>query len=950
MTQPKSIISTVMIDYKDTLNLPHTDFPMKASLAQREPEILKRWEKSDLFNKIRARLKGKPKFILPDGPPFANGHIHLGHAVDKTLKDIVIKNKTLSGFDAPYVPGWDCHGLPIELNVEKKLGRPGEKISRKEFVAACRKYAQEQIAIQKQEFMRLGVIGDWEHPYTTMDPDYEANTLRALAKIIANGHVVQGFKPVHWCIECRSALAEAEVEYANKTSPAIDVRFRVMDEEKFLAPLHLQNKGHGPISVPIWTTTPWTLVANEAVAIHPNHDYVLMQIETAQGPERLLLIAGDLLATTLERYGVDGRHELARAPGKAFAGSLLQHPFYDRQVPLVTGEHVTLETGTGAVHTAPVHGQDDYLIGIQYKLPMNNPVGVNGCYLPNTPLFAGEHVFKANPKVIEVLKDRGMLLHEGKIEHSYPHCWRHKTALIFLATPQWFISMDKKGLRGKALAAIDTVKWIPERGKMRITSMVAERPDWCISRQRAWGVPLAFITHNETHALHPDMLSLLEKIAEKIEQNGIEAWDDLSLEDLGVDAKNYTKSKDILDVWFDSGICHYAVLQKNPLLQYPADLFSEGSDQHRGWFQSSLLTSVAMYGTSPYRTVLTHGFTVDEKGHKMSKSLGNVIAPEKLINSVGADVLRLWVASTDYRGEIAFSDQILARIAEAYRRMRNTARFFLANIYDFDPAQHLVSTDKMLALDRWAVDRARMLQQELRKAYDDYQFHLIFQKLHNFCSIEMGGFYLDIIKDRQYTTQENSIARRSAQTALYHIAESMVRWFAPILSFTAEEIWGFLPGKRDESVFLAEWYENLPALDTKDFDQNFWGQVIKIREAVNKELEVKRKENLIGSALEAEVGLYCSNEIYSVLEKLKNELRFVLITSAANIFPESEKPAEAVETGISGLSIKVITAPYPKCLRCWHRRADIGAHKEHPEICERCVENIAGKGEVRLYA
>lgn len=939
-----------MIDYKDTLNLPHTEFPMKANLAQREPELLKHWEKLALFNKIRAKMKGKKKFILPDGPPFANGHIHLGHAVDKTLKDIVIKNKTLSGFDAPYVPGWDCHGLPIELNVEKKHGRPGDKISRKDFVAACRKYAQEQIAIQKQEFMRLGVVGDWEHPYTTMDPDYEANTLRALAKIIENGHVQQGFKPVHWCIECRSALAEAEVEYADKTSPAIDVRFRVIDEEKFLAPLALQNKGHGPISIPIWTTTPWTLVANEAVAIHPNHDYVLMQIETENGPERLLLIAGDLLAETLARYGVDGRHELARAPGKTFAGALLQHPFYDRQVPLVTGEHVTLETGTGAVHTAPVHGQEDYFVGIQYKLPMNNPVGSNGCYLPNTPLFAGEHVFKANPKVIDVLKERGMLLHEGKIQHSYPHCWRHKTPLIFLATPQWFISMDKKSLREKALQEIETVKWIPEQGKMRIRSMVAERPDWCISRQRAWGVPLAFITHNETHALHPEMLSLLEKIAEKIEQHGIEAWDDLTLEELGVDSKNYTKSKDILDVWFDSGVCHYAVLQKNPLLQYPADLFSEGSDQHRGWFQSSLLTSVAMNGSAPYRTVLTHGFTVDEKGHKMSKSLGNVIAPEKLINSVGADVLRLWVASTDYRGEIAFSDQILARIAEAYRRMRNTARFLLANIHDFDPEQHLVSSDQMLALDRWAVDRARTLQQELRKAYDDYQFHIIFQKLHNFCSIELGGFYLDIIKDRQYTTPKNSIARRSAQTALYHIAEAMVRWFAPILSFTAEEIWGFLPGKREESVFLVQWYENLAALDSTEYNANFWEQILKIREAVNKELEVKRKENLIGSALEAEVTLYGSKEIYSLLEKLKNELRFVLITSAATILPESEKPAEAVETSIPGLWVKVVTAPYPKCLRCWHRRADIGTHKDHPEICERCVENITGEGEIRLYA
>ena len=556
-----------MTDYKNTLNLPHTAFPMKASLAQREPETLKHWEKIDLYAKLRAQNKGKDKFILPDGPPYANGHIHIGHALDKTLKDIIIKVKSFSGFDAPYIPGWDCHGLPIELNVEKKFGKPGDKLSAKEFRIACREYASEQIDIQREEFKRLGVIGDWEHPYLTMDKTSEANVIRALAIITANGHLLQGFKPVHWCIDCRSALAEAEVEYANKTSPAIDVRFRVIDEEKFLAklPLHSAEQGRGPISVPIWTTTPWTLPANEAVALHPEHDYVLLQVQTDQGPERLLLAAGNLLRTTLERYGIEQLHELGRTSGNLFEGLLLQHPFYDKQVPIVLGEHVTLDAGTGAVHTAPAHGQDDYQLGIKYQLPLLNPVGSNGCFLPNTPLFASEHVFKANAHVIEVLKEKGMLLHETKIEHSYPHCWRHKTPLIFLATPQWFVGMDQKGLRTNALRAIDEVTWIPARSKMQIMSMVAERPDWCISRQRVWGVPLALIIHKQTRELHPDTAQLFEKIAQLVEEYGIEAWYELKLETLlGDAAKDYEKINDVLDVWFDSGAIHFALLKKNP--------------------------------------------------------------------------------------------------------------------------------------------------------------------------------------------------------------------------------------------------------------------------------------------------------------------------------------------------------------------------------------------------
>lgn len=944
-----------MTDYKNTLNLPHTEFPMKAGLAQREPEVLQHWETIGLYAKLRTQRKGKEKFILHDGPPYANGHLHLGHAVNKTLKDIVVKAKSFSGFDAPFIPGWDCHGLPIELNVEKKLGKPGDKLTLSQFRAACRTYAREQIEIQRDEFKRLGVVGDWDHPYLTMDPAFEANIMRALAKIIENGHLQQGFKPVHWCLDCSSALAEAEVEYINKVSPAIDVRFRVVDEQQFITkfPFHSQDKGQGPIHVPIWTTTPWTLPANEAVALHPEHDYVLLQVTTDVGPERLLIAAGDLLQTTLERYGIDKRHELMRCKGEVFEGVLLRHPFYDRQVPLVLGEHVTLDAGTGAVHTAPAHGQDDYLIGVRYQLPLLNPVDPRGYYLPSTPLYAGEEIFKANPKIIALLKEKGMLLSEKKLEHSYPHCWRHKTPLIFLATPQWFISMEQNGLRTKALQALEQTTWIPDWGKMRIMGMIADRPDWCISRQRAWGVPLALFIDKETQKLHPKTIELMEKVASRVAVEGVDAWYALEPEELLGDeeGKKYKKLPDILDVWFDSGVSHFAVLQNNPELSWPADLYLEGSDQHRGWFHSSVLTAVAINGIAPYKSVLTHGFTVDEKGRKMSKSLGNVIAPEKVINSLGADILRLWIASTDYRSEITVSDEILKRTAEAYRRLRNTTRFLLANLHEFDPDAHLVPSEKMLALDRWIVGRSFSLQQELIKAYDSYQFHQIYQKLHNFCVNDLGGFYLDIIKDRQYTMPKDSLPRRSAQTALYYIAEAMCRWFAPILSFTAEEIWRYLPGKRNESVFLNEWYPSLFSLSaTETMNTTFWETIIRVREAVNKELENKRQAGLIGSALEAEVTVFCSAKLYQVLTQLGDELRFVLITSTARLLTEQNRPADAIATTVDGLWVQVAPAPYEKCARCWHRRADVGSNHDHPDICSRCVENIAGQGEVRHYA
>jgi len=895
-----------MTDYKETLNLPTTDFPMKASLSQREPERVKQWQESKLYEAIRKARKNKPQFVLHDGPIYANGSIHIGHALNRILKDIVVKSKNLEGFDAPFVPGWDCHGLPIELNVEKKYGKVGEKLNSIEFRKKCREYALQQIDDQREAFQRLGVLGQWDKPYLTMDAKYEADIVRSLAKIIENGHFQQGFKPVHWCTDCRSALAEAEVEYKNKTSPAIDVKFRVVNSDWI---------------IPIWTTTPWTLPANEAVALNPTHTYLLVEANH----EKLVLVK-ELAEACLSRYGITEFKKIKELQKSDLENLQLQHPiFTDKKVPVIFGEHVTLDTGTGAVHTAPAHGLDDYIIGQQYHLPVNNPVDEKGCFKADTPLFAGEFIFKANQHVIDILREKNNLLCEAKLEHSYPHCWRHKSPVIFRATPQWFISMEKNHLREKALTEIKKANWIPDWGLSRIYGMIEGRPDWCISRQRQWCTPMALIVHKETKQLHPDTPRHLERMAQIIEKEGIEGWYAWECDD-----PNYEKISDTLDVWFDSGISHFAVLKGEI-----ADLYLEGSDQHRGWFHSALLTAAAMVEKAPYKTVLTHGFTVDEKGHKMSKSLGNVIAPEKVLNSLGADILRLWVASTDYRAEIAVSDQILQRTAEAYRRLRNTARFLLANLHDFDPAQDLLKPDQLLALDQWILLKAKNLQTEIREAYEEYQFHLIYQKLHNFCVVELGGFYLDIIKDRQYTMQKNSIGRRSAQTAIYHVLQAMVRWMAPILSFTAEEIWSYMPGKQAESVFLSEWY-TLPEINQVSID---FDKILSLREEVNKKLEEKRNTKEIGSGLEANVKIIAPADIYHELIKLKDELRFVWITSGA-----------ALEKG-DNLQIEVNGVSEKKCARCWHRRQDVGQDAAHPDICVRCVDNLPqGKGEERHYA
>ncbi len=934
-----------MSDYKATLNLPQTDFPMKAGLAQREPERLARWREMNLYQRIRAASAGKPSFILHDGPPYANGELHVGHAVNKILKDMIVKSRTLAGFDAPYVPGWDCHGLPIELNVEKKVGKVGVKVTAAQFRDRCRDYARRQIDTQREDFVRMGVFGDWDNPYLTMDARFEADIIRTLGRLIDNGHLHKGFKPVHWCTDCGSALAEAEVEYENKDSTAIDVAYPARDSAAIAAACGAP--GAGNIAVAIWTTTPWTIPASMAVSLHPELEYALLD-----AGDRQILVAAELAETCAARFGLGRVEILGRCTGRDLELQHLRHPYLDRDVPLILGDHVTTEAGTGAVHTAPAHGQDDFVVGAAYNIEVYNPVGGNGVYLPETPYFAGEHVSRASAGIVDLLREHGALLHAEDYTHSYPHCWRHKTPIIFRATPQWFVSMHQNGLLRDALTAVDTVRWTPDWGRARIEGMLANRPDWCISRQRTWGVPIALFVHRETAALHPRSVELIEQVAQRVEADGIDAWYDLDAgELLGDEAADYEKVTDTLDVWFDSGVTHACVLRRREGLHSPADIYLEGSDQHRGWFQSSLLTGVGAFGEAPYRAVLTHGFTVDGDGHKMSKSRGNILPAKKAMNDLGADILRLWVAASDYRGELAVSDEIFKRTADAYRRIRNTARFLLSNLAGFDPAEHALAAADMLPLDRWAVDRAALLQDEIVDAYDNYHFHTIYHRLHNFCAIDLGGFYLDVIKDRQYTTRADSNARRSAQTALYCIADAMVRWIAPILSFTAEEIWENLPGERADSVFLVEWAKDLPRLDSgAAMGRAFWQRIMEVRGAVNREMEAQRAAGRLRGSLDAEVTLYCADALRATLDELGDELRFALITSAAALAPLADAPADATATDIDGLRLSVQVSSHAKCERCWHHSADVGQHSAHPTLCGRCVLNVDGAGERRHFA
>jgi isoleucyl-tRNA synthetase len=935
-------------DYKSTINLPETAFPMQANLAKREPEMLARWLEQDLYAQIQQATAGRPKFWFVDGPPYANGDIHLGHAVNKTLKDMIVKAARLDGYDAAFVPGWDCHGLPIELQVEKKFGKVGDKLDAKTFREKCREYAGEQVGRQREGFKRLGVLADWERPYLTMRSSYEAEQLRVLARIVDNGHVVPGFKPVHWCLDCGSSLAEAEVEYQDKQSSAIDVKFAAVDAADLARRFGVADAS-GAAFV-IWTTTPWTLPANQAIAANAELTYALVDFATAGR----VVIAADLFEATAKRWADTGT-VLGTTTGAALEGTLAQHPFAARSVPLILGEHVTLDAGTGLVHTAPAHGVEDYTVGKLYQLAVDNPVAGNGVFISGTPLVAGQHVRKADAPIIDALRASGALVHLATITHSYPHCWRHKTPLIFRATPQWFVAMDKEGLRAGALEAIAQTDWIPDWGENRIREMIAVRPDWCISRQRYWGVPLAIFIDRETQQLHPETAALLLKVADKVEAEGLEAWFGSTPADWGVDGTRYEKAQDTLDVWFDSGVAHQCVFKSMipealdaQGLAPQADIYLEGSDQHRGWFHSSLLTSVAMRGRSPYKQVLTHGFTVDEQGRKMSKSLGNGIEPQEIMKTLGADVLRLWVASSDYSAEIVLSKTLLQRIAEAYRRIRNTARYLLGSFKDFDPSTERVSVEELVAVDAWAIAQAAALQTELQEAYGRREFHLVYHKLHNYCVNDLGGLYLDILKDRLYTLPKSSLARRSAQTALLHIAEGMVRWIAPILSYTADEIWQMMPGDRSVTVFAQPWHV-FPQVPAAQLD---WSALKAAREPVKKVLEELRIAGQIGSGLNAEVTLYADDALLAPLSAVGEELRFWFLTSAAQVRPVAERPAElagyTLESG-AGLWVQAQPCSAVKCERCWHQRLDVGSDARHPTLCARCVINIEGPGEVRRH-
>ncbi|WP_440221912.1 isoleucine--tRNA ligase [Dokdonella sp. MW10] len=960
-------------DYKSTINLPNTAFAMKADLARREPGMLEDWYAKGRYEAIQARTAQRPHaFVLHDGPPYANGVIHIGHAVNKVLKDIVVKSKLMAGLRAPYVPGWDCHGLPIEIAVEKEVGKVGQKVDAATFRQKCREYAAKQIDLQRADFKRLGVLGDWDNPYRTMDARFEADMLRALSVIYANGHITRGFKPVHWCFDCGSALAEAEIEYADKISPAIDVAYDALDAQAFAKLFGVEVDVGTIVAVPIWTTTPWTLPASLAVSLGPELEYVLVEGPAREGRRVLLVVAEALAGKALARYGVETVAVLGRVTGAQLetkspdgqggTGLALRHPFYDdRSIPLLVGDHVTAEDGTGAVHTAPGHGVEDFAVGQAYGLVeactanQLNPIGGNGVYLPGTPLFEGQFIWKANDAVVELLRGNGRLLAFAKLEHSYPHCWRHKTPVAFRATPQWFISMEKEGLRADALASIKAVRWIPAWGEERITGMIAGRPDWCISRQRTWGVPIAMFVDRTTQLPHPRSVELFEQVAQRVEKDGIDAWATLDARELlGDDAERYEKVTDVLDVWFDSGVTHHAVLgQRAELARGEGDrvMYLEGSDQHRGWFHSSLLTSAAMHGRAPYDEVLTHGFTVDQHGRKMSKSLGNVVAPQKVVDSLGADVLRLWVASTDYRNEIAVSDEILKRVSDAYRRIRNTARFLLGNLDGFDPATQLLPVESCLLLDQWAVQQAHDTQVAVVAAYERYDFPEIVQRVQNFCTNEMGSLYLDITKDRLYTMPTDSLGRRSAQSAMYRILEALVRWLAPVTTFTAEEAWQHLPGTRDESVLFETWYDGLAATQASPAQRTFWTCLLAIRAGVAKVLEGMRGAGAIGASLQAEVTVYADEATLARVADVTDELRFFFITSELAWRSLADKPAEAVRAEIDGAEVWIVAkaSEAAKCIRCWHYRIDVGSNAAHAEICARCAENIDGAGEVRRW-
>ena len=933
-----------MTDYRKTLNLPDTPFPMRGDLARREPGWVQQWQQRKLYEKIRAASKGRPRFVLHDGPPYANGDIHIGHAVNKILKDIIVRSKTLAGFDAPYVPGWDCHGLPIEHQIEKTHGKglPADKAR-----DLCRAYAAEQVERQKQDFIRLGVLGDWDRPYLTMNHQTEADEIRALGRMFEAGFVFKGLKPVNWCFDSGSALAEAEVEYQDKKSPAIDVGFPLADGERdrLAKAFGLAALPDKPVHAVIWTTTPWTIPSNQALNMHPEFEYSL--VDTARG---LILVAAELRESTLARHGLLGT-ALGASTGAALEGIEFRHPFYDRASPVYLAEYVGLDAGTGIVHCAPAYGVDDFVSAHRYGMTTDqiiNPVMGNGVFAGSLPFFGGMNVWKANPAVVNKLREVGCLFAHSEITHSYMHCWRHKTPLIYRATSQWFVGMDvdvKGGtLRKRALAAVEATQFFPAWGQARLQAMIANRPDWCISRQRSWGVPIPFFLHRETGELHPRTAELLEQVAQRVEQAGIEAWFRLdAAELLGAEAAQYEKTRDTLDVWFDSGATHLSVLrahQGGQGLAWPADLYLEGSDQHRGWFHSSLLTGCAIDGRAPYEALLTHGFVVDGSGHKMSKSKGNVIAPQKVSDTLGAEILRLWVAATDYSGELSISDEILKRVVESYRRIRNTLRFLLANTADFDAATQLLPPAQWLTIDRYALALTRQLQAQCEADYARYEFHKVVQALQGFCTEDLGAFYLDILKDRLYTTAADSLPRRAAQSALWHILQSFTRLMAPILSFTAEEIWALLTDDAQGSVMLQAFHA-LPTIEDEAKLVDDWSRIRAVRAEAMKVIEDRRSEGKVGSSLQAEVEVHAAGEAYDLLAALGDDLRFVLISSKA-VLVRAASEGEA--------AVVAVPSAHAKCARCWHYRDDVGADAAHPELCGRCVSNLHGAGEPRTHA
>ena len=920
------------INYRDTLNLPQTELSMKAGLPKKEPEILDFWNDIGLYEKIRQQNLNNKKFILHDGPPYANGAIHLGHSVNKILKDITIKSKTLQGLDAPYVPGWDCHGLPIELNVEKKHGKRSELVQNKKmFQEACKEYALTQIESQKKDFIRLGVLGEWDNPYKSLDSSFEANAVRALGKIYEAGHIEKGEKPVHWCQDCGSALAEAEVEYQDKTSKSIDVAFKANEQSlKKLNEVFATNIVDG-ISFVIWTTTPWTIPSNVAVCINPELDYALIKLDGEH-----LVIAEAMIELCMERWGTTSEL-VSKTLGKNLVDISLIHPFIKRNSELLHGDHVTTEAGTGCVHTAPAHGLDDYFICKKHGIETFKALNSKGFFKEEFEFIAGLPASKADPLVIEKLNEVKALVNCDDFHHSYPHCWRHKSPLIFTSTAQWFISMNKSGLLNEALQSISGVSWEPSWGEQRIEGMLTDRPDWCISRQRNWGVPITLVVHKESGAIHPNQSELFKQFANLIEENGISSWESLDLNEFIDDGDSYIKITDSLDVWFDSGVTHFAVSEQRFEEGIVADLYLEGSDQHRGWFQSSLLTSIAMNGRAPYKAVLTHGFVVDENGRKQSKSLGNVVSPQKVWDSLGADILRLWVASADFRSEMVASDEILKRVSDQYRRIRNTFRFILGNLNDFDESKKIVFEDQ-IELDKWIVLETSKLQEDVLKLYESYSYHNVVQKIHNFCVNELGGIYLDIVKDRLYTCKDSSHARQSCQTSLNYVLNTMVRLTAPILSFTSEEIWqthSSLKGQ-NESIFLSKYFESKQEGECV-ISSSDWARIFEIKDIVNQSIERLRNENKLKGSLDSNVIISANEEDKSVLDKLGSELHFVFISSQASVIDGDT------------LSIQIDQMSDEKCTRCWHRDSTVGESKDHPEICSRCEENIDQSGESRSF-